>query len=88
MKADTELAVAEIENLNQVSTDSESNLEKAPNLNLSNDDQTTILSSSECAVPLVDSQKLLVDLATKIVDSASVIEVGNIWRKKKTFHFK
>ena len=78
MKADTELAVAEIENLNQVSTDSESNLEKAPNLNLSNDDQTTILSSYECAVPLVDSQKLLVDLATKIVDSASVIEVGNI----------
>jgi len=52
VKADTELAVAEIENLNQ----------------------TTILSSSECAVPLVDSQKLLVDLATKIVDSASVIE--------------
>ena len=78
MKADTELAVAEIENLNQVSTDSESNLEKAPDLILSNDDQTTILSSSECAVPLVDSQKLLVDLATKIVDSASVIEVGNI----------
>jgi len=52
VKADTELAVAEIENLNQ----------------------TTILSSSECAVPLLDSQKLLVDLATKIVDSASVIE--------------
>jgi len=52
VKADTELAVAEIENLNQ----------------------TTVLSSSECAVPLVDSQKLLVDLATKIVDSASVIE--------------
>jgi len=52
VKADTELAVAEIENLNQ----------------------TTILSSSQCSVPLVDSQKLLVDLATKIVDSASVIE--------------
>ena len=48
-----------------------------------NDHQTTVLSSSECAVPLVDSQKLLVDLATKIVDSASVIEVRNILKKKK-----
>ena len=37
--------------------------------------QTTVLSSSECSLPLVDSQKLLVDLATKIVDSASAIEV-------------
>ena len=76
MKADTELAVAEIENLNQVSIDSEFNLKLK--LIRCNDDQTTILSSSECAVPLVDSQKLLVNLATKIVDSASVIEVKNI----------
>jgi len=52
VKANTELAVAEIENLNQ----------------------TAVLSSSECSIPLVDSQKLLVDLATKIVDSASAIE--------------
>ena len=37
--------------------------------------QTAVLSSSECSLPLVDSQKLLVDLATKIVDSASAIEV-------------
>ena len=79
MKADTELAVAEIENLNQVSMDSEPNLNAAAlKLIASNDHQTTILSSSECAVPLLDSQKLLVDLATKIVDSASVIEVRNI----------
>jgi len=52
VKANTELAVAEIENLNQ----------------------TAVLSSSECSLPLVDSQKLLVDLATKIVESASAIE--------------
>ena len=76
VKADTELAVAEIENLNQVTIDSDFNSEaSAPKLIPSNDYQTTILSSSECAVPLLDSQKLLVDLATKIVDSASVIEV-------------
>ena len=35
-------------------------------------------------MPLVDSQKLLLDLATKIVDSASLIEVGKV-EETKTF---
>ena len=47
--------------------------------------QTSVLSSSECSVPLVDSQKLLLDLAAKIVDSASLIEVGKVEKQKLLF---
>ena len=37
--------------------------------------QSSVFPSSSCVVPLLDSQKLLVDLATNIVDNAPVIEV-------------
>ena len=80
VKADAELAVTEIENLNQVVGDV-----IGMKFKLILHHQTSVLSSSECSVPLVDSQKLLLDLAAKIVDSASLIEVGKVEKQKLVF---
>ena len=80
VKADAELAVTEMENLNQVVGDV-----VGMKFKLILHHQTSVLSSSECSVPLVDSQKLLLDLAAKIVDSASLIEVGKVEKQKLFF---